>query len=103
MEEQKQDSNEKQIEDEKDQKAIRPASSLSLEILILIDIFYSIFFYIVLLLLFIFKKFVFPYPYNRIIPDVIISIIFCIISFVRFRISKIFNKYINIIYSFYGK
>ena len=34
MEEQKQDSNEKQIEDEKDQKAIRPASSLTLEILI---------------------------------------------------------------------
>jgi hypothetical protein len=103
MEEQKQDSNEKQIEDEKDQKAIRPASSLTLEILILIDIFYSIFFYIVLLFLFIFKRFVFPYPYNRIIPDVIISIIFCIISFVRFRIIKIFNKYINIIYSFYGK
>ena len=88
--EQNQDLNEKQIEDEKDQKAIRPASSLSLEILIVIDIFYSIFFYIVLLLLFIFKKFVFPYPYNRIIPDVIISIIICVISFIRFRISKIF-------------
>ena len=90
--EQNQDLNEKQIEDEKDQKAIRPASSLSLEILILIDIFYSIFFYIVLLLLFIFKKFAFPYPYNRIIPDVIISIVICVISFIRFRISKIFIK-----------
>jgi hypothetical protein len=90
MDEKYDDNDDIQIDDEKVQQAIQPASSLFLEILIFVDIFYTVFFYIVLIFLFIFKNAVFDYSKGRIFLDVFVSIIFAVISFIRFRISKIF-------------
>ena len=69
-----------------------PSSSLALEIFVFIHKIYMIFYNIVLFLLFIFKRFAFEYPYENIIPDVALAIIFLIIDIFRIRLTSIGNK-----------
>ena len=71
---------------------ITSSSSLGLELFLVIDKYYSVFYYIVEFLLFIFKRFVFPYPYKRIIPEVIVMILLLIINLIRIKITSMGNK-----------
>ena len=71
----------------------KPASSLGLEIMVLIHKIYLIIYNIILFLLFIFKKFVFPnYPDEDIYRDVILSIFFIFVNIIRLRLTSIGNK-----------
>ena len=80
-----------QSEEEKLQKQeiVQPSSSLSLEFLLRVDFYYTFFLYTCQTLLFVFKKLALPYPYKRIIPEVIFMIVLFVINLFRIKISKI--------------